>query len=58
MKNFIKTSDKELAERLRRTGYKELKSQGKFFVFVNNSAKYTFSADEEKKIIRTNKMEV
>ena len=56
--NFIKTSDEKLAEKLRSFGYKELKSQGKFFVFVNNSAKYTFSADEEKKIIRTNKMEV
>ena len=55
---FIKTSDKELAEKLRQSGYKELKSQGKFFVFVNNSAKYTFNADEEKKIIFTNKMEV
>ena len=56
--NFIKTSDEKLAEKLRSFGYKELKAQGKFFVFVNNSAKYTFNADEEKKIIRTNKMEV
>lgn len=57
MKNFIKTSDKELAERLRRTGYKELKSQGKFFVFVN-SDKLVFSAEDKKKVILTNKMEV
>ena len=56
--NFIKTQDEELAKTLRTSGYKELKKQGKFFVFINNGAKYTFSADEEKKIIRTNKMEV
>ena len=55
---FIKTQDEELAKNLRLSGYKELKKQGKFFVFVNNSAKYTFSAEDEKIIIRTNKMEV
>ncbi len=55
---FIKTKDEELAKTLRASGYKELKKQGKFFVFVNNSAKFTFSADEERKILRTIKREV
>ena len=55
--NFIKTSDEELARELRAFGYKELKSQGKFFVFLNNG-KANFSAEQNKKMILTNKMEV
>ena len=54
--NFIKTSDEKLAEKLRSFGYKELKTQGKFFVFVNNSAKYTFSAEDKKKVVFTNSL--
>lgn len=55
--NFIKTSDAELANELRASGYKELKSQGKFFVFINNGST-TFSAEQNKKMVMTNKMEV
>lgn len=55
--NFIKTSDTELANELRASGYKELKSQGKFFVFINNGSA-TFSAEQNKKMVMTNKMEV
>lgn len=55
--NFIKTSDAELANELRASGYKELKSQGKFFVFLNNG-KANFSAEQSKKILFTNKLEV
>ena len=55
--NFIKTSDTELANELRASGYKELKSQGKFFVFLNNG-KANFSAEQSKKMVLTNKMEV
>ena len=55
--NFIKTSDAELATTLRLQGFKELKKQGKFFVFINNG-KMTFSSEQEKKVIYTNKMEV
>lgn len=55
--NFIKTSDAELAKELRASGYKELKSQGKFFVFINNGDT-TFSAEQKKKMVMTNKMEV
>ena len=57
MNNFIKTKDQKLAEELRASGYKELKPQGKFFVFLNNG-KRCFSADQEKKLLYTNKMEV
>ena len=55
--NFIKTSDAELAQQLRCCGYTELKSQGKFFVFINNG-KATFSKEQKKKMVMTNKMEV
>lgn len=57
MNNFIKTSDAKLADELRASGYKELKPQGKFFVFLNNGKK-SLSADQEKKLLYTNKMEV
>lgn len=57
MENFIKTQDEELANTLRSLGYKELKAQGKFFVFINNG-KVNFSTEEKKKFIYTNKMEV
>lgn len=57
MEKFIKTQDAELANTLRTLGFKELKSQGKFFVFINNG-KVNFSAEEKKKLAYTNKMEV
>jgi hypothetical protein len=57
MEKFIKTQDAELAKNLRELGYKELKSQNKFFVFINNG-KVSFSSEEKKKLTYTNKMEV
>ena len=57
MEKFIKTQDAELAKQLRTLGFKELKPQGKFFVFINNS-KINFSAEDKKKLAYTNKMEV
>lgn len=57
MEKFIKTSDEELAVVLRASGYKELKKQGKFFVFLNNG-KLNFSAEQKKKMACTNKLEV
>lgn len=57
MEKFIKTQDAELANTLRTLGYKELKEQGKFFVFINNG-KVNFSTEEKKKLMYTNKMEV
>lgn len=53
--NFIKTQDEELASELRLYGYKELKKQGKFFVFVN-CGKWTFSAEDKKKVVFTNSL--
>lgn len=55
MENFIKTQDAELAKKLRAQGFKELKSQGRFFVFLNNS-KATFAVDENKKLFYTDKL--
>lgn len=55
--NFIKTQDAELAATLRVLGYKELKKTGSFFVFANNG-KATFSDNDRKRMIFTNKMEV
>lgn len=55
--NFIKTSDEELAKELRASGYKELQKQGRLFVFLNNG-NASFSAEQDKKMVRTNKMEV
>ncbi len=55
--NFIKTADAELAKALRLQGFKELKSQGKFFVFINNGVAL-FNEEDKKKMIYTNKMEV
>ena len=57
MEKFIKTSDEELAGALRACGYKELKKQGKFFVFINNG-KLSFSQEQKNKMVYTNKMEV
>ena len=54
---FIKTSDAELAKNLRLYGYKELKKQGKFFVFINNGVA-CFSEEDKKKAVYTDKMEV
>ncbi len=34
-KYFVKTSDKEMAEYFRLHGYKELKQEGKYWVFEN-----------------------
>ncbi len=57
MEKFIKTQDAELAETLRKQGFKELKSQGKFFVFINKSCA-KFTVEQKKKVVFTNKMEV
>lgn len=51
--NFVKTSNKETAEKLRQLNFTELPKQGNFFVFINNG-KMLF--EEEKEIIYTNKI--
>lgn len=44
---FIKTTDVEIAEKLRKLGCVELNSQDKFFVFVN-PMKSNFAIDNSK----------
>lgn len=46
-KNFIKTTDPDVAEQLRTCGYPELPKEGSFFVFVN-TGKNTFNFDAKK----------
>ena len=54
IQHFIKTSDGNVAEELRKQGYVELSKQGDFFVFINDSKKEkTF---DEHKIIYTDKI--
>ena len=53
--NFIKTSDLETAQELRRANLTELPKQGNFFVFLNN-ATAQFSEQTNKQIVYTNTM--
>ena len=50
-KPFIKTTDKETADKLRSEGLAELPKQGNFFVFVNTGKH--FSNVDESKVFRT-----
>lgn len=54
MGNFVKTSDSNTAENLRKAGFTELGKEGNMFVFVNNGKKLTFTEDDKKKMIMTN----
>lgn len=54
MMHFVKTSDTEVANELRKNNYTELSKQGEFFVFINEPSKQkTF---DEKKVIYTNNL--
>ena len=57
MKNFIRTTDEQTADELRKAGFKELPKQGNAFCFLNNK-KVTFSAEVEKNLKYTNAMTV
>ena len=57
MENFIRTTDEQTAEELRKAGFKELPKQGRVFCFLNNG-KLAFSEDQKKKVHYSNKMEV
>ncbi len=57
MKNFIRTTDEQTANELRKAGFKELPKQGRAFCFLNNQ-KVTFSAETEKNLKYTNAMTV
>lgn len=55
MNKFIKTQDFATAEQLRALQFTELPKQGSFFVFINDG-KVTFSSEEKKKMVYTNKI--
>ena len=57
MKNFIRTTDEQTAEELRKAGFKELTKQGNAFCFLNDK-KVTFSAEVEKNLKYTNALTV
>lgn len=54
---FIRTSDCQVAEELRKNGFAELAKQGSFYVFINNG-KINFSDEEKKKVVYSNLMTV
>lgn len=51
--NFIKTTDKETADKLERLGFEKLAKEGDMYVFLNNS-QAVFSKEDEKKMSFTN----
>lgn len=57
MKNFIRTTDEQTANELRKAGFKELPKQGRAFCFLNNQ-EVKFSAETEKNLKYTNVMTV
>ena len=48
LKKFIRTSDDETAEQLRRSGLVELPKDGKFYIFINEIDKVSFAEDKMK----------
>ena len=52
MNHFVKTSDEEVANKLRALGYQELSKQGKFFCFINNPSRS--KEFDKNKVIYTN----
>ena len=55
-KNFIRTSDKETADKLRKAGFSEIsEASTSSFCFVNDG-KLVFSSEDEKNIIYTDKL--
>lgn len=52
MEHFIKTTDEEVARKLRSFGYIELSRQGKFYFFINNPSKK--KEFDKNKVIYTN----
>lgn len=55
--NFIRTTDEQTADELRKAGFNELPKQGNAFCFLNDK-KVTFSADIEKNLKYTNAITV
>ena len=55
-KTFIRTSDKETAEKLRQAGFTELKEASTTSHCFLNDGKIIFSSEDVKNIIYTDKM--
>lgn len=54
---FIRTSNEDTAEMLRKEKFTELPKEGKFWVFINDkNVKFSKEEKKEKNIIYTNKM--
>ena len=53
--HFIKTSDPETAELLRKT-FNEVEQNGKYFIFVNDTTMRFSSEVDQSKIMYTNKL--
>lgn len=52
--NFIKTSDKETREKLLKLGYVEIKENGGFYTFINDTTKMNFGEVDKNKICFSN----
>ena len=55
-KNFIRTSDEDTAEKLRKAGFTELKESSTSSYCFLNDGKLTFSSEDEQNIVYTNKL--
>lgn len=54
--NFIKTSDKDTAEKLKNLGFKMLSYDNGFYTFLNDMRKMTFEDIDKNKMIVTNSL--
>lgn len=55
MKNFIKTTDKETAEKLSACGFQLVSQTGDIYTFLNQSPKnFNFDTVDKKKIVYDN----
>lgn len=55
-KTFIRTSDENTAEKLRQSGFTEMKESSTTSYCFLNDGKLNFSLEEEKNIVYTDKM--
>ena len=55
---FIKTSDKEIIEKLRKCGMYEVLDQEEGYVVFVNTGLHTLTEEEKKKVIFTNALNV
>lgn len=53
MEKFVKTTDKAIADKMKKSGYVLVNEVNNIFTFVN-SGTLTFSDDEKKKVIYSN----